>query len=254
MKQRNGFTLIELLVVIAIIAILAAMLLPSLSAARERARSANCMSNLKQIGLGMSLYSDHNNDYFPIAQYKDPVDYGTPWTYLLGGPDSNYVDANSMIYVCPSGALHPTYNWSSRGGTYNLNSKGWIWQFPSYGYNYMWPAGCRRGGGEPYQSKPYTRGDITLPDKLILTGDAVVNSTGYPYGFYLANWQNSSNTGVLTPLHGGSCNILYSDGHVGAVIGNKGMGTSAAIDGLYAAIAAGKPYDFENCWRAGLAQ
>ena len=58
MKQH--FTLIELLVVIAIIAILAAMLLPALSAARERARSANCVNNLKQLGYGFTMYCNAN--------------------------------------------------------------------------------------------------------------------------------------------------------------------------------------------------
>jgi len=62
MNRRQRFTLIELLVVIAIIAILAAMLLPALSAARERARSANCMSKLKQIGLAEFMYSSDNHD------------------------------------------------------------------------------------------------------------------------------------------------------------------------------------------------
>ena len=65
-KVCRTFTLIELLVVIAIIAILAAMLLPALSAARERARSANCVNNLRQIGIAVFMYSAVNHDYFPM--------------------------------------------------------------------------------------------------------------------------------------------------------------------------------------------
>ncbi len=81
----STFTLIELLVVIAIIAILAAMLLPALSAARNSARSASCIGNLKSLGLAANAYSDDNDDHIIPSKNNgcDMNTVGVPWPYLL---------------------------------------------------------------------------------------------------------------------------------------------------------------------------
>mgnify|MGYP001371337880 CR=1 FL=1 len=67
-KSKNTFTLIELLVVIAIIGILASLLLPSLGKAREKAKLAICTSNLKQLSLAISMYTEDNEEFFPYSK------------------------------------------------------------------------------------------------------------------------------------------------------------------------------------------
>jgi len=95
---RGGFTLVELLVVMAIICLMAAMLLPSLSRAKAKARTTGCLSNLHQIGLGLTMYLSDNNDRFPYAGHEAHwMSVSDVW--LLLNP---FVGTNASFYVCPA--------------------------------------------------------------------------------------------------------------------------------------------------------
>lgn len=242
MKSQK-FTLIELLVVIAIIAILAAMLLPALSAARERAKSSNCTSNLKTLALALNMYADDAKDYYPAASYTPTQTAGEfqknktcGWGYFLivGGyldiaNGSKSLSSQFATGERPAGAA--TFFWcpSWDGGT---NAERWHWRFgKTYGLadgvisatagkeNYL---GSLVASGECFILRNNMFGEKAWDGKIPLGGDSVhVGDDKVSLLNQVANLKMNGGGGVKNDgkcvhlRHGKLANVYYADGHVG---------------------------------------
>lgn len=199
-SQSKGFTLIELLVVIAIIAILAAILFPVFAKAREKARQTACLSNVKQINMGIMMYLQDYDEVLPIFWFGWHTD-GSPSTWKdVVAP---YIKS-AQLYKCPSDP-----NFDSV-----VNSAPWVAN--SYAINpalqIFNPDGSWKSDWGNYYDQPCSIGAMEAPAETLLFADK------YGYSEKLS-WECVINPTTSTPAgavwcrHSEGANVGFADGH-----------------------------------------
>lgn len=236
-RSKHAFTLIELLVVIAIIAILAAILFPVFAQAREKARQASCLSNLKQSGIAGMMYIQDYDETYPISLF---INFGNnpPCVSSFYNAMEPY-QKNSQIMICPSAPkiVDLIAGWRNIQGAMGLPPlcKGVTnYQYLSYNFNY---AVVEQGSpsnlfGAGRAVKTQSSFDYIAETAFISDGVPTIQAVNPPPDFACgAFWS------PVAARHNGMVNVNYADGHAKAVpakldtAANGTPYTCAALDG-----------------------
>lgn len=219
--KKHPFTLIELLIVIAIIAILAAMLLPALNQARQRASAISCMSNLKQTGFALTVYADSFNDYFPAPLYFLDDPYRVPWVGTLLLTQSGDMTREEVAVEESLRSYSVDKNVSKTKPyrcteDFKLGAEGGMIVHQTFGLSATY--GGRRTLVEATKRNSILRADDSLgyivkgSSRTIIAGDSMQGTSRHAYCVINDNYAtDTSDKGLLITRHGGNANVLHLD-------------------------------------------